>query len=65
DTRPITASIPFRKQAKLWDLFEDLYKDIGHEAEDNFYHLFGQAFAESYEQQMQNIKRSTQDRSSD
>ncbi len=65
DISPIAASIPFHKQAKLWSLFAHLYKDIGREAEDNFYHLFGQAFAETYELQMQNIKRSIQDRSSD
>lgn len=59
ETSPIAASIPFHKQAKLWSLFEQLHTDLGHEAEDNFYHLFGQAFAESYEQQMQKLKRST------
>lgn len=53
---PISASIPIRKQAKLWDLFEQLYEEIKHEAEDDFYHLFGQAFAESYERQINKLK---------
>jgi type VI secretion system protein len=53
---PISSSIPVVKQAKLWDTFEQLYKDIEHEAADNFYHLFGQAFAESYEQQIIKLK---------
>ncbi|NOQ64395.1 MAG: type VI secretion system-associated FHA domain protein TagH [Methyloprofundus sp.] len=52
----LSASIPVHKQAKLWRLFEELYSDIEHEASDNFYHLFGQAFAESYEKQMLALK---------
>lgn len=48
---PIGASIPLRKQAKLWSMFEQLYKDIEQEAKDDFYHLFGQVFAETYEKQ--------------
>ena len=58
---PISASIPIHKQAKLWNLFEQLYEEIQQEAEDNFYHLFGQAFAETYEQQMQKLKSSKKD----
>ena len=58
---PISASIPIHKQAKLWDLFVELYEEIEQEAEDNFYHLFGQAFAETYEQQMQKLKSSKKD----
>ena len=54
---PIGASIPIHRQAKLWSLFEHLYQHIESEAKDNFYHLFGQAFAETYEQQMQNLKK--------
>ena len=58
---PLSASIPIHKQAKLWRLFEHLYDDIESEASDNFYHLFGQAFAESYEQQMIKLKDSKKD----
>jgi type VI secretion system FHA domain protein len=58
---PISASIPIHKQAKLWHLFEQLYEEIQQEAEDNFYHLFGQAFAATYEQQMQKLKFSKKD----
>jgi type VI secretion system protein len=58
---PISAHIPIHKQMKLWDSFERLYKDIEQEAEDNFYHLFGEAFADTYEQQMRHVKKSTQD----
>jgi len=58
---PVSASIPIQRRAKLWDLFEQLYEEIGHEAQDNFYHLFGQAFAESYQQQIQNLKAAKRD----
>lgn len=54
---PISSSIPIHKQAKLWDAFEYLYNDIEREAADNFYRLFGQAFSESYEQQMLKLKK--------
>ncbi len=54
---PISSSIPVVKQAKLWDTFEQLYNEIELEAADNFYHLFGQAFAESYEQQIIKLKK--------
>lgn len=58
---PLSASIPIHKQAKLWRLFEHLYDDIEREASDNFYHLFGEAFAESYEQQMLELKNAKKD----
>jgi type VI secretion system protein len=54
---PSSSRLPLLKQAKLWRLFERLYQDIEKEAKDNFYHLFGQAFAETYEQEEQNIKK--------
>jgi len=57
EQNPISANIPIHKQAKLWRLFELLYDDIQREAADNFYHLFGQAFAETYEQQIIKLKK--------
>ena len=58
---PISACIPVHRKAKLWGLFKHLYKDIEREATDNFYRLFGQAFAESYEQQINKLKHSKKD----
>jgi type VI secretion system protein len=55
---PISASIPIHRQAKLWGLFEHQYEDIEREASDNFYQLFGQVFAESYEEQIIKLKNS-------
>jgi len=54
---PIGANIPIHKQAKLWGLFEDLYETLEKETQDNFYHLFGQAFAETYSQLMAKLKQ--------
>jgi type VI secretion system protein len=54
---PIAASIPIHKQAKLWSQFEDLYEMLEQETKDNFYHLFGQAFADTYNQVINNLKK--------
>lgn len=54
---PIAFSIPIHKQAKLWSLFEELYETLEQETRDNFYHLFGQAFADTYSQLMNKLKK--------
>lgn len=54
---PISANIPIHKQAKLWRLFEELYETLEQETKDNFYHLFGQAFADTYSQLINKIKK--------
>lgn len=53
---PITANIPFHRQAKLWKHFESLYETIEHEAEEDFNRLFGAEFAKAYEQQIIHLK---------
>ncbi len=54
---PISASIPIQKQVKLWRSFKILYNETQCEAEDNFHLLFGQTFAETYEQQINELKK--------
>jgi type VI secretion system protein len=54
---PIAANIPIHKQAKLWSQFEELYEMLEQETKDNFYHLFGQAFADTYNQVINNLKK--------
>jgi predicted component of type VI protein secretion system len=54
---PIAANAPFIKQAKLWRLFEELYETLEQETKDNFYHLFGQAFADTYTQLINKSKK--------
>jgi len=53
---PISAKIPIHKQAKLWDLFHDLYDEIEKEAQDDFNRLFSRAFAKSYNDHLRNAK---------
>ncbi len=53
---PISASIPIHRQATLWRQFEQLYEAIESEAQDDFNHLFGRAFAKAYEEQIQRLK---------
>jgi len=54
---PISASIPIHKQAKLWRLFKELHTEIEQEAEVNFYHLFGEAFSQAYDEQIRQLKQ--------
>ena len=54
---PIAGNIPIHKQAKLWSLFEELYETLEQETKDNFYHLFGQAFADTYNQVINKLKK--------
>ncbi|WP_077000758.1 type VI secretion system-associated FHA domain protein TagH [Variovorax sp. KK3] len=44
------------RKAKLWDQFVALYAGIAAEAEDDFHTLFGKAFLEAYDAQMQRLK---------
>ncbi|OUL99149.1 type VI secretion system-associated FHA domain protein TagH [Variovorax sp. JS1663] len=44
------------RKAKLWDQFTALYAGIASEAEDDFHALFGKAFLQAYEEQMQRLK---------
>jgi type VI secretion system FHA domain protein len=55
-TNPLSANIPIHRKAKLWELFEMLYEEIGQEAEDDFDLLFGHAFIKAYEAQIKSIK---------
>ena len=44
--------LPMNRRAKLWDLYEQLYRDIASEAEDDFHTLFGREFLRAYEEQV-------------
>jgi FHA domain-containing protein len=48
--------LPMNRQAKLWELFEQLYADISREAEDNFHSLFGKEFMRAYEEQIARLE---------
>jgi FHA domain-containing protein len=49
--------LPMNRRAKLWDLFEALYRDISKEAEDDFHTLFGREFVRAYQAQVDRLNR--------
>jgi type VI secretion system protein len=53
---PVSANIPIQRQAKLWDLFEELYTTLEQECQDDFQRLFGLEFAEAYDAQIAKLK---------
>ncbi|MCM5680920.1 type VI secretion system-associated FHA domain protein TagH [Schlegelella sp. S2-27] len=53
----VESLIPAARKARLWDLFNELYKEIAREAEDDFHALFGQAFLKAYEEHVEALRR--------
>lgn len=49
--------LPMNRRAKLWDLFETLYRDISKEAEDDFHTLFGREFVRAYQAQVDRLNQ--------
>ena len=47
--------LPAAKRARTWELFCETYKDIAHEAEDDFQSVFGREFAKAYDAQMKKL----------
>ena len=45
-----------KRKAKLWDMFAERYKDISHEAEEDFHVLFGKEFLRAYEAQIAKLE---------
>lgn len=50
--------LPIHRRARLWDLYEQLYRDIAREAEDDFHTLFGREFLRAYEEQVARLEDS-------
>ncbi|MDE2366739.1 MAG: type VI secretion system-associated FHA domain protein TagH, partial [Betaproteobacteria bacterium] len=48
----IDTLLHINRKAKLWDLFAERYKEISHEAEEDFHALFGKEFLRAYEAQI-------------
>lgn len=46
--------LPFVKD-RHWKLYKELFDELTADAEDSFHHLFGNAFATAYEQEMQKL----------
>lgn len=53
----IDSLLPFNRKAKLWDLFAERYKEISHEAEEDFHVLFGREFLRAYEAQVAKLEQ--------
>jgi type VI secretion system FHA domain protein len=44
----LEAMLPSARKARYWDAFRSVYREISHEAEDDFQSMFGRSFAEAY-----------------
>jgi FHA domain-containing protein len=44
--------LPINRRAKLWDLYQQLYRDIAEEAEEDFHAVLGREFVRAYEEQV-------------
>ncbi len=53
----LSSILPSNRRAKLWELYEQLYRDISREAEDDFQTLFGKAFLRAYEAQIEKLEQ--------
>lgn len=49
--------LPMAHRAKLWELYLQHYERIREEAQEDFHALFGKAFVEAYEQQLEQLRR--------
>jgi len=47
----------FGGRAKFWDLYVERFSRLGTDADDTFRRLFGDVFAEAYEQQLERLRR--------
>ena len=47
--RPRTRCCRSNHRAKLWEMYEELYGQISHEAQTDFHHLFGEEFLRAYQ----------------
>jgi type VI secretion system FHA domain protein len=49
--------LPMARKAKYWDLFTETYDEVAADAEEDFLHLFGEAFTGAYEEQTSRLKK--------
>jgi FHA domain-containing protein len=57
----LSSILPSGRRAKLWELYEQLYRDISREAEDDFQALFGKEFLRAYEAQIDKLEQEDAD----
>jgi FHA domain-containing protein len=52
DKSVLDSLLPMNRRAKLWDLYQQLYRNIAEEAEEDFHAAFGREFLRAYEEQI-------------
>jgi FHA domain-containing protein len=52
----LASLVPSTRRARLWELYEQLYRDISKEAQDDFQTLFGKEFLRAYEAQIDKLE---------
>jgi len=53
--------LPLHRKARLWELYRQHHEHIRDEAQGDFHALFGKAFLEAYEQQLERLRRDRDD----
>lgn len=56
---PLAGLIPSARKARLWNLFEELYRQLAEEAAEDFDTLFGKAFLKAYQNYLRQIEAGT------
>jgi FHA domain-containing protein len=57
----LDALLPINRKAKLWELFLQHYRVIRSDAEEDFHALFGKAFVEAYNAQVERLSQQDED----
>jgi len=53
----VAANIPIKREAKLWELFQERFEDIHDEAVSNFGEMFATEFRKAYESRIRELGR--------
>jgi FHA domain-containing protein len=48
--------LPMNRRAKLWELYLQHFEGVRAEAQDDFHNLFGRAFLQAYEEQLDRLE---------
>lgn len=51
--------LPVNRKARMWDLVADQHADLVREAQDEFDRIFGRAFREAYQEQVEKLRAAT------
>ncbi len=52
DKSMLDSLLPMNRRAKLWDQYQQLYRQIAEEAEEDFHAVLGREFVKAYEEQV-------------